>query len=710
MEVYMAKHGGKVPGYVVGALVPAAVTAARFVAPYVARTFGGAKRIKEAAAASPTFQKIALVPEAATAAYGGGELYAAATDQNAPFSDRPATFFGGLSGLYGGLGYGGRSLKTAFPTSPTAKKIGEKLSLPAPFLIPLGGVGLASVEGEAVPFYKKESGIRSDTPEEFEKKMDTLNKEFAKLNTKKNVTKEDYLNVVENSNLSENQKQTVFTEIFGIDRQTAQALKTTTPLTGSVEVATAKQKFDLGISDNPIESNFMQNMANGSPSKMSTGGQNQAALDLLKKQESANAQIKQIEKDKEDDAAWKSEYTKLRNSILNVTGNSDMTNLVLMQLAAGLLTGKTRQGGLSGFADVLGQASKPAIETAVLLAVKQKEFDNELALSLLKNRAAGSPTKKIEEKRVYVLETDPNDKFYPQKTKQVGISSETRQLIEITPGPQGEQFTLYTGTGPIQPVSEKEYNKALTQMDEQKRVIQYANFVLDLDQRFLGAGGTLKNYYNDITGAALSAFNAPTVSDFDKTSFEQIRSILYNPEFYGEQSFLTKDEKETAIKERDKIYNEFIKADEKYTKNLRKAEASKDQEKLAFATLEFIQNRAKYIVANANKAQDRLTAKDITEAEKNTKIFGLKDPAKIKSLYEALRADTNNRFKDTSQRYIKNMGTIDDLKQNYSSVPYVQGFIKQENKKIRKEAYGTPTGSNVKKRDLISDLNNFDNL
>jgi hypothetical protein len=64
---------------------------------------------------------------------------------------------------------------------------------------------------------------------------------------------------------------------------------------------------------------------------------------------------------------------------------------------------------------------------------------------------------------------------------------------------------------------------------------------------------------------------------------------------------------------------------------------SKDEERIARAQLRLIEQRMKYIIANANKGADRLTVADINDAANNTRIFALlDDPEQIKKNYSAI--------------------------------------------------------------------------
>jgi len=718
MEVYQAKHGGKVPRYVAGAFIAPIMAGARFVAPYLTRAVGGttrgimsAKTGLEQFAQRPTVAKGLLGLETASALAGGEEVRRAALGQESLISEGPATYSGGLAALYGGVGYGGRSLKAAFPGKPAAEKVGAKLSLPAPFIVPVGGALVAMGEPAVRGTYQKESQVRGfKDQKEYETKMADIGKQFDKL--PQGSTELDYANVIENFDLTPLQKEVIYTDVFKIPKEKLpdyiQKVKT-------YQGAPKEPKESLGLTDSTkdVEQNFAGEIPTGKPSNMTPRAQDKAAINLVNKQNNATNTIKQIEESKSNDEAWKKEYSKIRESIQSVTGSGDMTNLILLQLAAGLLTGKTTQGGLSGFADVLGQATKPAVETAILLASKQKEFDTELALALLKRQGQGD-TAKIESQRVMVLENDPNDPFFPTKSVEKGISSESGRLLDINKGPGGEVFTRSETTGRAIKVDERRRSQAEIQMDNQAIAINLSKIVLNSSNQFKGAGGALKDAVNTFVGATQSLFNVTNFDEFDAKTFALIRDEINNPELYTDDKFKSIKEKEKAIEERDEILDKFLKEDSKLKNALQKAKNSGDAEKEAFAALEFVENRAKYVVANANKAQDRLALKDIVDAEKNTKIKSFRlDPEKVNANYKQLVVDMNNRFKNSARTYVNNGGTVDDLLVNYNQVPFMEEYAKFKQNRAAKQIYGEQKNkqqNQSKKRDITFDLENFDKL
>ena len=90
------------------------------------------------------------------------------------------------------------------------------------------------------------------------------------------------------------------------------------------------------------------------------------------------------------------------------------------------------------------------------------------------------------------------------------------------------------------------------------------------------------------------------------------------------------------------------------------------------AKLRLIENRMKYIVANANKGEDRLTVADVIDAAGTTTIFGLTySDTKVRKNYESLRNTLNQRATTMAKLYVDS-GGAQDLLDNFKSLDYVQ--------------------------------------
>ena len=113
-------------------------------------------------------------------------------------------------------------------------------------------------------------------------------------------------------------------------------------------------------------------------SKMSSDEQDDLAVTYAKQYDKADKQAAQAESMIDED--FRQDFLKMKNSIQQTTGNTSNTNLIMLKLASGLLTGKSREKGIAGLADIAGQAMGPAVDTAIVLNQAQQEFDNNLAL------------------------------------------------------------------------------------------------------------------------------------------------------------------------------------------------------------------------------------------------------------------------------------------------------------------------------------------
>jgi hypothetical protein len=94
----------------------------------------------------------------------------------------------------------------------------------------------------------------------------------------------------------------------------------------------------------------------------------------------------------------------------------------------------------------------------------------------------------------------------------------------------------------------------------------------------------------------------------------------------------------------------------------------------------------KYIVANANKSEDRLTQKDIDNAAKRTQIvqfFG--SPRTIRQNYQNLKEEFINKSQGYIMQY-KNAGGTEDGIAYYMDVPGVKELYEQKNAEMRKKA------------------------
>ena len=93
-----------------------------------------------------------------------------------------------------------------------------------------------------------------------------------------------------------------------------------------------------------------------------------------------------------------------------------------------------------------------------------------------------------------------------------------------------------------------------------------------------------------------------------------------------------------------------------------------------------IENRLKYLVANANKQADRLTRYDINNAEKSTAIlpfinFGTGFTTRtVNEKMRALQGEMRASF-DRSARHYQQLGGTNDYLLDFNTMPYIREIL-----------------------------------
>ena len=676
MEVYQAKQGGKVPGYVLGALIQGA----RVAGPVIARQF-----------ARPTVQKGLLGLEAVGAGAGLEETRRGFTGEQSIFGEEPASVVGGLATLaYPGIGAFGRTLPKAFPGSVRAAGAGEAITRKTPFALPtaLLGIPVGMAESQVKGAIKEEKETRLEDP----KKVQELTNKLNALGP--NATIGQVFNTIDTFDLTDKQKNAAYTQI-GLTAEDIKSLRQTKTQ------APQPQDQKTGVvgettTDNAVQKNMMSVMEGGNPNNMSPEEQEKMALKVVDKTNKASKQIKDLEDKNKDNDDFKRQFGSLRNQIQSATGNGDMTNLILLKLASGLLTGKTTQRGVGGFLDVLGQATGPAVDTAILLANQQKEFDQSLALALIKSNAEKQGGLQAESKRVYVQELNPNDELFPVETRLIPQNKNTGALLDVQMTEQGESFVPYTKGGKLVEPDTRSKNLSDKSMRDLSVGIEFANIVTSAPKELLGPEAAVRQFMDRFSGSVKSYQSSiGTLDQFEVKSFNEISDAIMNEEQFKN---LTGTTLEKAKEQNNELLSKFQKESEKVSSAISKAFDSGDQEQIARAQLGLIEQRMKYIVANANKAQDRLTAADVKNAEGRTKIISIfENPEQIKKNYESLAKEMNANFRKQARNYVSNGGSKDYVLSMYSNVPVIQDYkIKQSKGEIKaktKQDYKTVLGT-----------------
>ena len=377
------------------------------------------------------------------------------------------------------------------------------------------------------------------------------------------------------------------------------------------------------------------------------------------------------------------QFKQFKAQINEVTGesNDNLLNLVAMKAAGKLLSGQTKQAGVRGFLEVGGQALEGAANDMMQLAISQKAQDMELAKAFLKMKTDQSQGPGFESgDKVFKIE-DPNfpGNFYNVK----GLTGKDGRIYyrdlnnNIVPAQQG-QVGYATKELP------EKINLYSANLEENKRAQEMINSVIEVlpdSGTFTAAFGLAKE---DAYGTVEQVFGKNNLggADFDA----EIKRLIRNNDDGTEQG---KKDANSLMKKYDEDMDKVEKRAREIAKDAGRGgifSRPTDKELETFTKLALIEQRMKYLVANANKAEDRLTQKDIENAEKNTRIIQFVGSAKkVKENYRQLRGEFAQKARGTAMQYRAAGGTESSMKYFRDNIPGVEDLYKEKSKKAREE-------------------------
>ena len=377
------------------------------------------------------------------------------------------------------------------------------------------------------------------------------------------------------------------------------------------------------------------------------------------------------------------QFKQFKAQINEVTGesNDNLLNLVAMKAAGKLLSGQTKQAGVRGFLEVGGQALEGAANDMMQLAISQKAQDMELAKAFLKMKADKSQGPGFESgDKVFKIE-DPNfpGNFYNVK----GLTGKDGRIYyrdsnnNVVPAQQG-QVGYATKELP------EKINLYSANLEENKRAQEMINSVIEVlpdSGTFTAAFGLAKE---DAYGTVEQVFGKNNLggADFDA----EIKRLIRNNDDGTEQG---KKDANSLMKKYDEDMDKVEKRAREIAKDAGRGgifSRPTDKELETFTKLALIEQRMKYLVANANKAEDRLTQKDIENAEKNTRIIQFVGSAKkVKENYRQLRGEFAQKARGTAMQYRAAGGTESSMKYFRDNIPGVEDLYKEKSKKAREQ-------------------------
>ena len=362
-----------------------------------------------------------------------------------------------------------------------------------------------------------------------------------------------------------------------------------------------------------------------------------------------------------------------------IGGSREISDLIMYKLATGLLTGTTTKSGFAGFADVLGKAGGDVLDTAILLASKEKDRKASLFEAFYKAEKADK-SDAITTERYTTIIPDPNAfngvRVEERAKFKNGLDAKAVASNEIDPT-----------TGIRLPVwIEAEYNPNAIEtkkdpklLDERRAALnsvassyKMADAIAKADAGTIGAPGSIKLFKEKILGSIEGILeNEITPPQYNKDVDSFINNeILGQGVRKADGTFISSKD---AIAEKEKLINDIVKQRQK-SKIFFKPTPN-ELEKLV-RNVRYETNFA-YAYANSLKAEDRLTEKNLEDAKKVSKIFGLESPDKIKEQFKQLADDANNKFAEETKRYQALGGNSAFFDQNFTFMPY---YIKEKNR------------------------------
>jgi hypothetical protein len=697
MEAYKSKHGGKVPGYVVGAAIQGvralAAPTYRYLAPKMSSFF-----------ARPGVQTSLTGLEAYGIGVGSREMAEGISEgDTGKFLSGAAYAVPGMAFLPSTARKSGIAAlrETGEYLAPRATDLTEKI-VGSPFKAAGAFTGLG-VAGQVLSPDEAEAEQPTDemTEEQYGKDIQD------RLIYTKPVYSESFSGA-EQPSLVESAR------LIGVKNPKTEGEKTLNAqlqqrekineVADKLGVRDASKASDQQIKQIAIESNVdeptLRNII-GRPQKQAevqgppapavptlTGNEGEAELEYLREKRK-----KDISAAQELGAGFK----EFKNQLNEITGtsNQNLNDLIAMKAAATLLTGKTSEKGLRGLLDVGGQALGVTADSLLALKMAQQDSDLKLAQAYLQmKQKQGDGTKMLTtgDKTVRV-----NDPSVPGGFRNVRVSLGednkyyTRQY-DPTTGEQSFAAADFTGTDVDR--DKTKLSEALFGLNENRRGGNMIEFVVNNAEK----GGTKAaiGLLAEDTLGTLDFFAGGNLGGDTSTIDDQIRAEMMKTT--GREAIdFTSSGVNVFRQESENMQDRFNKdlqdarenGAERVEKELRKAGViakgfrPSEQDLRIYTKLALIEQRMKYIVANANKDKDRLTQKDIDNASKRTQIIKyITSPRTIRLNYEQLREEFNEKASDYLDTYKQAGGDEGFIAQNFMDIPGIRDAYNKKNKEF----------------------------
>jgi len=414
--------------------------------------------------------------------------------------------------------------------------------------------------------------------------------------------------------------------------------------------------------------------------------------------------------------ALSGQFLQFKNQINKMTGsdNSNLNNLLMMRAAGQMLSGKSPEKGIRGFLDITGQTLASSADAMIGLKLKQQDSDMKLAQAFLKmksDKAKGAGMLTGGDKTVRVSDPSVPGGF---RNVRVSLGKDNKYYTrQYDPNTGQQSFSAANFTGTDVKEDPDKQNKALMGLEDNRRGGKMVEFVI----KNAGEGGTkaaLGLLTEDAFGT-LDFFAGGNVGGDSSVIDDQIRAEM--AQTTGREGFdISGGKVNIFAKESDNMTKRFNSDLENARKNgaeqvekqLKKAGIiaknyrPTEDELRNYTRLALIEQRMKYIVANANKSEDRLTQKDIDNAAKRTQIIKyITSPRTIRLNYEQLREEFAEKAGSYLSQFKLNGGEESYIQDNFMDIPGVALQYERKNKDFMRNQ---KVNNQVSRQDILNTI------
>ena len=395
----------------------------------------------------------------------------------------------------------------------------------------------------------------------------------------------------------------------------------------------------------------------------------------------------------------------LNQTVSDILGpkGSKSKNLLLLQLAANLISGRTDQPGFKGFLDVLGQAGQDVIPMAISLNRAREEDELEIKKALI--TAQGETGTPWEGWGGLVNFRDASGVFHTGLPYRYNKNDgEMYAFVTDDDGRNGRNILVPAPDSTVDSADSSTINNYTNTVDLLTNALHNVNDALDIfipHPELIGQKGTVTRTFRKMGDILKQWTGNLDYSTLLAQVDQQETEALVNAETQRDKKEIDQEEYLNLISN---ITNYFDSID-KDKKIMQEGGALAVQ-----AKLRTIQLMTSYALANILKNKDRLAVQDIKRAEQLTKIFGITgSPTMIINQYIELKKQLTGALeakfrKGTSLGIGQN--TIKELK----NVAYGQTEINKSLARKIDNLLASPNFDTKEGMDQLLDVLNFGDI